>query len=369
MSKILDLLDSILAAMVRENASDIYLRAGSVPYFRIEGELVPVEVTTFSIEMMEELKDSLLKQEDVETFKKRPEGNVTYAKEGLGRFRCNIYLQRGTVACVMRKIRDDILEFNTLGLPAVLEKFALMRSGLLLVTGPTGSGKSTTLAAMLKYRNENSTGHIITMEDPIEFLHSDINCIISQREVGCDTLSFADALESAVRQAPDVLLVGEMRDVESVKAGVYFAETGHFVLSTLHSNNTIQTVERLLQFFPTAVHEQILAQLAINLKAVISQRLIPKKDGSGRVLALEIMVVNARVSELLLKGELKQIRKELDQFGPEGMISFDSSLLEHYKAGNITVDQCMKNSDNPADMRLKLKTLPTYIRSSTREEY
>jgi twitching motility protein PilU len=368
MGKILELLDSILAAMVRENASDVYIRADSNPYFRIEGELVAVEVATFTAAMMEELKDALLRPEDRESFKKRPEANITYAKETLGRFRANIYQQRGTVAIVMRKIRDDILEFGRLGLPAVMEKLAIERSGLILITGTTGSGKSTTLAAMIRYKNQNATGHIITMEDPIEFVHDDINCIVSQREVGIDTASFQDALESAVRQAPDVLLVGEMRDVESVKAGVYFAETGHLVLSTLHSNNTIQTVERILQFFPSAAHEQILHQLAINLKAVVSQRLIMKKDDSGRILAVEIMIVNTRIAELLVKGELNQIRKELDVFQSEGMISFDSSLLEHYKAGNITAEQAMKNSDNPADMRLKLKTLPTYIRSSGREE-
>ncbi len=368
MSKILELLDSILAAMVREGASDIYLRADSPPYFRIEGDLVAVEVAIFTEEMMENLKNALLKPVDIEAFKNRPEGNITYFKPGLGRFRANIYLQRGTVAIVMRKIRDDILEFTTLGLPPVCEKLALMRSGMVLVTGPTGSGKSTTLAAMVKYRNEKSSGHIITIEDPIEFVHADINCIVSQREVGNDTLSFKDALESAVRQAPDVLLVGEMRDVESCKAAVYFAETGHLVLGTLHSNNTIQTVERILQFFPSAQHDQILSQLSINLKAVVSQRLLQNKDGKGRSLAVEIMIVNTRIAENLVKGELNQIRKELDQFAPEGMVSFDTSLIEHYKNGIITMEQCMKNSDNPTDMRLKLKTLPVYIRSSGREE-
>ena len=368
MSKIGELLDSILAAMVRELASDVYIRADSPPYFRIEGDLVSVEVASFTVDMMEELKNELLDHDEQNEFKKRPEANVTYYKEGLGRFRVNVYRQRGTIAVVMRKIRDDILEFSTLGLPAVMEKIALLRSGLVLITGPTGSGKSTTLAALIKYRNENSTGHIITIEDPIEFVHSDINCILSQREIGTDCLSFKDALESAVRQAPDVLLVGEMRDVESCNAAVYFAETGHLVLSTLHSNNTIQTVERILQFFPSEIHEPLLHQLSINLKGVVSQRLIPRKDETGRLLAYEIMIVNARVSELLVRNELQQIRKELDQFAPEGMISFEHCLIENYKNGNISAEQCVKYSDNPTDMKLKLKTLPVFIRSSGREE-
>ncbi|MDQ7822154.1 MAG: PilT/PilU family type 4a pilus ATPase [Candidatus Eremiobacteraeota bacterium] len=364
----IDLLNTILAAMVRENASDVYIRADSHPFFRVEGELVEVEVAKFTQEMLEDLKDDLLRPEDRESFKKKPEANITYANPNLGRFRANIYVQRGTIAIVMRKIRDDILEFSKLGLPPILEKLALIRSGLVLITGPTGSGKSTTLASMVRYRNENSSGHIITIEDPVEFVHSDMNCIVSQREVGIDTMSFQDALESALRQAPDVLLVGEMRDVESVKAGVYFAETGHLVLSTLHSNNTIQTVERMLQFFPTAVHDQILQQLSINLKAVVSQRLIKNKDGTGRLLVCEVMIVNARVSELLIKGELNQIRKELDQFASEGMVSFDVSLIEKFKNGELSAEQCMRASDNPNDMRLKLKTLPVFIRSSGRED-
>lgn len=368
MSNISELLDSILAAMVRELASDVYIRADSPPYFRIEGDLVSVEVAKFTAEMTEELKNFLLDEEEQHEFKKRPEANITYFKEGLGRFRVNIYKQRGTTAIVMRKIRDDILEFKTLGLPPIMEKLALLRSGLVLVTGPTGSGKSTTLASLIKYRNENATGHIITIEDPIEFVHEDINCILSQREVKSDCLTFADALESAVRQAPDVLLVGEMRDIQSCNAAVYFAETGHLVLSTLHSNNTIQAIERILQFFPSEVHEPMLNQLALNMKAAVSQRLIPRKDETGRVLAYEIMIVNARVSELLARNELKQIRKELDQFTPEGMISFDANLIEHYKNGVISAEQCVKFSDNPTDMKLRLKTLPVFIRSSGREE-
>lgn len=363
-----NLLDKVLRLMRREKASDVYFRVGSPPILRIEGELTPVQTKMFSPEMMEQLAYTLMTQEEREGFKHRPECNLIYYKEDLGRFRTNIYKQRGTIAIVMREVRDDVLDFEKLRLPKILESLAMARRGLVLVTGPTGSGKSTTLAAMIRYRNENSGGHILTIEDPIEFLHTDIMSIISQREVGTDTLSFNDALESAVREAPDVLLIGEMRDVESVKAAVSFAETGHLVLSTLHSNNSVQTVERILQFFPTEIHDQIFKQLALNLRAVVAQRLISRKEGKGRVVAVEVMIVNARVSELLANGQLSQIKRELDVFHPEGMQSFDYALIELYKAGEISAEECIRNSDNPNDMKLKLKTLPVYIRSSGRED-
>jgi twitching motility protein PilU len=220
---------------------------------------------------------------------------------------------------------------------------------------------------MLRHRNENSSGHILTVEDPIEYVHSDLKCIVSQREVGSDTLSFQDSMENALRQAPDVMLVGEMRDASSVTTAIYFAETGHLVLSTLHSNNAVQTVERVLQFFPSEIHDQILKQLALNLRGVVSQRLIPNVNNS-RSPTLEIMINNARISDLIQKGELKQLKKELDLFHPEGMQTFDHDLLEMYKKGDITVQECIKNSDNPNDMKLKIKTMPVYIRSSGEED-
>ena len=297
----------------------------------------------------------------------KPEANLVYAKPNIGRFRVNIYRERGNLGIVMRKVESEIPTIDSLALPQVLKKLVMEKRGLLLVTGPTGSGKSTTLAAMLRHRNENSSGHILTIEDPIEFVHKDIKCIISQREVGSDTMSFQDGMENALRQAPDVMLVGEMRDADSVKTAVYFAETGHLVLSTLHSNNATQTVERILQFFPASMHDQILKQLSLNLRGIISQRLVPNVHNT-RSAVMEILINNARISDLISKGELKQMKRELDLFHPEGMQTFDHSLMELFRAQIISKDTCIGYSDNPHDMNLKIKTMPVYIRSSGAED-
>lgn len=270
---------------------------------------------------------------------------------------------------VLRRVQENILSFEDLGLPEVLKNLAMQKRGLVLVTGPTGSGKSTTLASMIKYRKEHAPGHIITIEDPVEYVHYDEEaCIVSQREVGTDTASFTQALESALRQAPDVLLVGEMRDPESVKSAVYFAETGHLVLSTLHANNASQTVERVLQFFPEEMQSPVLQQLSLNIRGIVAQRLVPSLDGH-RVPAVEVMVGNARMAELLRDGQLRQMKRELDSFHPEGMQSFDLSLLELFKAGRISAEDAMRYSDNANDMRLKLKQLPTTITGSGDARY
>jgi twitching motility protein PilU len=365
---LVDVLHHVLVAAVRENASDVYIRAGLPPCLRIEGELAFVDMEPLSPEITELMVHQIMRPAQREAFNTRPEANMVYEVPDIGRFRVNAYLQRGTYAMVLRKVRDEILNFEQLKIPEVAKKLSLLKRGLVLVTGPTGSGKSTTLAAMVKYRNENTAGHIVTIEDPIEYLHTDIRCIVSQREIGTDTMSFQDSLESALRQAPDVLLIGEMRDRESVKAAVYFAETGHLVLSTLHANNAVQTIERIVQFFPTEIHDQIFAQLALNLRACIAQRLVPAKEGATRIAAVEIMIVNARVAELLHKAELTQLKRELDLFLPEGMQSFETSLLNLFRDGLISAEDAVRHSDNPNDMRLKIKTMPVYIKSSGRED-
>lgn len=347
----------LLDTMVQSKASDLYLRSDHVPYLRIEGNIIPIDIPPITAAEMDDLAKVLLRPDQQEAFDKKPEMNVMYASPRLGRFRLNIFMQRNAVAMVIRKIREDIEDVTSLGLPKVLESVCMKRSGLILVTGPTGSGKSTTLASLIKYRNKNSNAHIITIEDPIEFIHEDINCIVTQREVGIDTLSFKDALESAVRQAPDVLLIGEMRDVESVKAGLYFSETGHLVFGTLHANNSTQTIERLLQFFPMAVHPQILQELSINLRAVFSQRLLKHKDTGKRIPAYEMMLVNSRFKELLAKADLSTIARELDKFHPDGMISFDTCLIAMLKAGKINMEAALSATDNPNDLKLKIKTL------------
>jgi len=366
----LDFFNRLLSTMVQVNASDLYLKAESPPTLRIEGQLSPIESPPLTPEDTKTMAYAIMPEEEQRLFPKTWEANFVYTPDHLGRFRINVYLQRDSVAMVIRRIRDDILEFEQLGLPPVTKEISLYRRGMVLVTGSTGSGKSTTLATMIRYRNQHpsANGHILTVEDPIEFLHHDINCIISQREVGSDTRSFKMALTNAMRQAPDVLLVGEMRDVDSVKTGVYFAETGHLVLSTLHSTNASQTIERLLQFFPLTEKDQILQHIALNLRAVICQRLIPRKDEPGRALALEILIVNARMRDLLSKSAFDQMQKELDFFHTEGMTSFDNSLIELFQQGKITIEDCIRNSDNPRDMKLKLKKIGSFTHRETDTE-
>jgi twitching motility protein PilU len=358
------LLDQVLTVSVREQASDVYIKSGRSPILRIEGQLVPIECAALTAPMTEHLAWTIMPGHQKEKFETgTQDANFIYVLEKVGRFRVNAYRQRGTISMVMRRVQEDILQFEQLNLPKVLAELAMKKRGLVLVTGPTGSGKSTTLASMIRYRKEHASGHIVTVEDPIEYLHSDAEtCIVSQRELGQDCLSFKEALESAVRQAPDVLLVGEMRDVESVKASVYFAETGHLVLSTLHANNAVQTIERVLQFFPEDMQSAVLAQMSMNIRAIVAQRLIPGLDGK-RVCSCEIIINNARMAELMRAGHLVQMKREMDQFIPEGMQSFDTSLLELYRAGRISAEEAMRNSDNSNDMRLKLKAVPSSLSS------
>ena len=364
------LLDQVLTVSVREEASDVYIKCNKMPMLRIEGQLVPVECTPLTAAMTEHLAYTIIPQHQKEKFETGiDDANFIYNLDKVGRFRVNAYRQKGSVAMVMRRVQEEIMLFEQLNLPQVLAQLSMQKRGLVLVTGPTGSGKSTTLASMVRFRKEHATGHIVTVEDPIEYLHTDEEtCIVSQREIGQDTRNFKDALESAVRQAPDVLLIGEMRDVDSVNAAVYFAETGHLVLSTLHANNATQTVERILQFFPEDMQGAVLAQLAMNVRAIIAQRLIPGVDGK-RVVATEVLIGNARMAELMRANQLVTMKRELDQFLPEGMMSFDHSLLELYRAGRITAEEAMRNSDNANDMRLKLKSMPVTITGQGDDRY
>jgi twitching motility protein PilU len=351
------LLDQVLTVSVREKASDVYIKSGKTPMLRIEGSLIPIECAALTPEMIEHLAMTIMPAHQREKYEDFHDANFIYHIENVSRFRVNAYRQQGSCAMVLRRVEDEILEFDTLGLPKVLGQLAMQKRGLVLCTGPTGSGKSTTLASMIKYRKDRSTGHIVTLEDPVEYLHTDQEtCIVSQREIGQDVQTFKEGLESALRQAPDVLLVGEMRDVESVKSAVYFAETGHLVLSTLHANNAYQTIERVLQFFPEDMQTATLAQISLNLRGIVAQRLIPGVDGK-RVAAVEILIGNVRMSELIRAGSLTQMKRELDQFHPEGMQSFDYSLIDLYRSGKITSEEALRNSDNANDLKLKLKSV------------
>jgi len=282
--------------------------------------------------------------------------NLAIASERLGRFRINVYRQRGVVGVVIRQIKTRIPTLDELGLPPVLKDIAMSRRGLVLVTGATGSGKSTTLAAMIDYRNENSTGHILTIEDPMEFIHSPREGIGSQREGGCETVSFNEALRNTLRQAPDVILIGEVRDAETMEAAITFSETGHLCLATLHSNNANQAIERVMNFFPASRHPEIFLQLSLNLRGIISQRLVPGVDGK-RVAALEILIDTPYVKELIKRGEVDKLKEAMENSTQEGGQTFDQALFDLYAQGRISEEQALANADSANNLRIRIKQL------------
>ncbi len=342
----------------RRNAADLYFKVGSPAMIRAEGETTPYDATPLTPEDTRALALAVMGEERNREFESKMEMNLAYSVHGLGRFRVNIFKQRGSVALVMRRVRSDVPTLQGLGLPPALAGLVMEDRGLILVTGATGSGKSTTLAAMINHRNGNATGHILTIEDPIEYLHRDQKSIVSQREIITDTESFDIALKNALRQTPDVILIGEMRDRESVKAAIDFAETGHLVLSTLHSTNANQTIERILQFFPADQHSQVLQLLANNLRGVISQRLLRRADGQGRAAALEIMIATQRIKDILRGADLVKLKSTIEQGVNEGMQTFDQHLYAlHRVHGLITLDEALASADSPNDLRLRIRGL------------
>ncbi len=290
-----------------------------------------------------------------EEFERTHELNVARVLPGVGRFRLNVFRQRGQVGLVARLIRIDFPSADELGLPRSLTALVMQKRGLILVTGATGSGKSTTLAALIAHRNANSRGHILTIEDPIEFVHPHKGCVVTQREVGVDTASFAAALKSALRQAPDVILIGEMRDLETVESALHFSETGHLVLGTLHANNANQAVERVLNFFPAEAHAQVYVQLSLNLRGIVSQRLVPRADGKGRVAAIEVMLNSPRVADLVARGEIAALKAAIEANAPDGSQTFDQALYQLYRQGAITLEEALKQADSANNLRLKVK--------------
>jgi len=347
----------LLMAMVELDASDLYIKVGSPPTFRVHGEFQSDSRARVTMEVARELADQLLNDEQRMQLRTEQNVDLAYSFPGVGRFRVNIYQQRGSIALVVRRVRTEIPSFEALGLPEILADLVMRPRGLVLVTGPTGSGKSTTLAAMIDHRNAHASGHIITIEDPIEFLHPDKRSLISQREVATDTPSFHHALRGALRQAPDVLLIGEMRDRESADAALYFAETGHLVLSTLHSVNASQTLERLLAFFPMDHAQEVLHRLSITLEGIVSQRLVPRSDGRGRVVAVAVMVATPRIRELIKRGDLGGIKAAIQAGIQEGMQTFDQALYALYQRGAISLEDALRAADSPNDLRLRIRGL------------
>jgi len=343
-----------LKIMVERDASDIYLTADSPPMYRINGVTQSVGDGTLTSDQLQSLADAIMKDRQKKEFQETMEMNLALSYEDLGRFRVNIFRQRGNVGLVIRQIKVEIAPLDQLGLPPVVKDIAMSKRGLVLVVGATGSGKSTTLAAMIDHRNSNSPGHIISVEDPIEFVHRHKMAIVTQREVGFDTHSFQEALKNAMRQAPDVILVGEVRDTETMEAAITFADTGHLCLGTLHSTNANQSFERILNFFPETRHPQILMQLSLNLRAIISQRLIPSTEGK-RVPAVEILIDSARIKDLIKRGEIDVLKEAMEQGSQEGCQTFDQSLFALYKEGNISLEQALIHADSANNLRLKIK--------------
>ncbi|MGH7848405.1 MAG: PilT/PilU family type 4a pilus ATPase [Candidatus Binatia bacterium] len=344
----------LLKVMVERDASDLYLTVACPPIYRIEGELQPIGERHFVPEDLVALAKSMMSEAQWLEFEEKLEMNwaLSYAK--LARFRVNAFRQRGSVGMVIRKIKFDIQSIDDLALPGILKNIIMTKRGLILVVGGTGTGKSTTLAAMIDHRNASSSGHIITVEDPIEFVHRHRKSIVNQREVGIDTHSFQDALKNAMRQAPDVILVGEIRDSETMEAAVTFADTGHLCLGTLHATNSNQAFERILNFFLETRHEQILMQLSLNLRAIVSQRLIPSVDGK-RAAALEILLDTPRIKDLIKSGSVDTLKDAMEQGIQEGCQTFDQALLQLYREGKIALDQALTNADSANNLRLKIK--------------
>jgi twitching motility protein PilT len=351
-------LNDILKVAIKANSSDIHLKAGLPPIFRINGSLVPYkEAPRLTPEDLGKMTFGIMTPIQREKFKTTYELDMAYGVPGLGRFRVNVFQQRGTIGTVLRVIPFGVASFDQLHLPKVMEKIATEQRGLVLVTGTTGSGKSTTLASMIDYINGSRTCHIITIEDPIEYLLRDKKSIVNQRELGVDTQSFAAALRSALREDPDVILVGEMRDFETIETALLAAETGHLVLSTLHTLDAKETISRIVSIFPPYQQKSVRLQLAAILKAVISQRLVPKADNKGRVPAIEVMIATARIRELVESEErVKEIPDTIAKgFTTYGMQTFDQSLLQLYRQNLITYEESLRQASNPDDFALRVK--------------
>lgn len=349
-------LSAYLQFMVDKQASDLFFSAGSKINIKIEGLTTPINQEVLTPGMTQKLAYSVLSEKQIETFEKELEMNLALTVENIGRFRVNVYKQRGDIAMVIRHIKSIIPTIEELQLPDILKKLALEPRGLVLLTGSTGSGKTTTLAAMTNFRNTSQTGHILAIEDPIEYIHQHKKSVVDQREVGLDTLSYGNALKNAMREAPDVIVIGEIRDAETMHQAVAYAETGHLCLSTLHANNSYQAMERIVNFFPESSHKQLLNDLALNIKAVVSQRLVPGLDGK-RVPAVEVMLNTPYISTLIEKGEFEAIRDAIAKNEMDGAISFDSALLELYKSGKISQQEALVNADSENNLHVKIRLL------------
>lgn len=345
----------LLQRAVQKDASDIHLKAGGPPCFRVDGEIMPVDSHQLSQEEMSVILDVILSEEQKKVFLKKGEIDLAFHEKGLGRFRVNVFRQRGAVSIVMRRIKTRIPNFEELHLPPQVDRFARMMRGLVLVTGTTGSGKSTTLAAIVDYINSIRRCHVVTIEDPIEYIHQDRQSVINQREIGLDTYDFSSALKAVMRQDPDVILVGEMRDIETFQAAISASETGHLVFSTLHTTNVMQTIDRIIDLFPSNQHDQVRSQLSLNLKAIMCMRLLPRADQPGRVPACEIMFTNPAARMLIKENRIAQLEMAIQQGRDDGMQTFNDSLHDLLKNKLITLEEAVNVSDNPDELQMMMQ--------------
>jgi twitching motility protein PilU len=348
-------LHDLLRLMLSKNGSDLFLTAEFPPAFKVDGRMVPVSNVPLSSQHTIELARALMNDRQAAEFEEKYECNFAISPSGIGRFRVNAFMQQGRAGIVCRTIKSEIPTFDQLGIPDVLKDVVMTKRGLVIVVGATGSGKSNTLAAMLGWRNQTSYGHIITIEDPVEFVHPHRNCIVTHREVGVDTESWEAALKNTLRQAPDVIMIGEIRDRETMEHAVTFAETGHLCLATLHSNSANQALDRIINFFPEERRHQLLMDLSLNLKGIISQRLIPTLNAKGRVPAVEILLNSPLISDLIFKGEVGTIKEVMKKSREIGMQTFDQALFDLYEARKISYEDALRNADSVNDLRLNIK--------------
>jgi twitching motility protein PilU len=345
----------LLKLMLSKKGSDLFITTGFPPAFKIDGKMTPVSNQALTAQHTSDLARAIMNDKQAAEFEASKECNFAISPAGIGRFRVNAFVQQSSIGMVLRTITSAIPTFDDLKVPNVLKDVAMTKRGLVIMVGGTGSGKSTTLAAMIGYRNENSYGHIITIEDPVEYVHPHKNCIITQREVGVDTESWEAALKNTLRQAPDVILIGEIRERETMEHAVAFAETGHLCLATLHANSANQALDRIINFFPEERRAQLLMDLSLNLRSLISQRLIPLKDSKGRAAAVEIMLNSPLIADLIFKGEVHEIKEIMKKSRELGMQTFDQALFDLYEQGRISYEDALRNADSVNDLRLMIK--------------
>ena len=345
----------LLTMMMQKKGSDLFITSGFPPAIKIDGKMTPATTQPLSPQHTQELARAIMNDKQAAEFEATKECNFAISPASIGRFRVNAFMQQGRVGIVLRTINVQIPEMEDLKLPPVLKDVVMTKRGLVLFVGGTGSGKSTSLAAMIGYRNQNSYGHIITIEDPVEYVHDHRNCIITQREVGVDTDSWEIALKNTLRQAPDVILIGEIRDREVMEHAIAFAETGHLALGTLHANNANQAIDRIINFFPEERRPQLLMDLSLNLKAIVSQRLLPLKEGKGRAAAVEVLLNSPLIADLIFKGEVHEIKEVMKKSKELGMKTFDMALFDLFEEGRISYDDALRFADSMNEVRLQIK--------------